>query len=178
MTHFRKTMKAYKLTIFAVLLPMACIAKDTDGDGLTDDTELKIGTSINSKDSDGDGGSDYDEVRLQCDPTNSKHRIIKLEPWDKPKTGFPSRKGTISYDGKIVERTDILTILSNPYERELEWRKQENERKNARKKEMDEYFKSQKAKTEERERYLLLSPKYEEIKKGSSAKFVGELRLR
>ena len=154
-------MKAYKLMIFAVLLPMECIAKDTDGDGLADDTELKIGTSINSKDSDGDGGSDYDEVRLKCDPTNSKHRIIKLEPWDKPKIGSPSRKGTISYDGEIVERTDFLSMNSNLYVHELVWGKQEKERK----KKTRELLESSKAETAERERYLALSPKYEEIKK-------------
>ena len=36
--------------------------KDSDGDGLTDDRELKLGTDPNIRDTDGDGVSDGDEV--------------------------------------------------------------------------------------------------------------------
>jgi len=45
---------------------------DTDGDGLTDEEELTLGTSINNTDSDQDGLFDYEEVRIyQTDPLNS-----------------------------------------------------------------------------------------------------------
>lgn len=44
---------------------------DTDGDGLTDEEEIKLGTSINSTDSDQDGLFDYEEVKIyQTDPLN------------------------------------------------------------------------------------------------------------
>ena len=43
---------------------------DTDGDGLTDDIEITLGTDPNLVDTDGDGISDYDEVNVDLDPTN------------------------------------------------------------------------------------------------------------
>lgn len=44
---------------------------DTDGDGLTDEEELRIGTDPNNPDTDGDGLSDGDEVkRYGTDPRN------------------------------------------------------------------------------------------------------------
>jgi len=43
--------------------------KDTDGDGLYDEAELLLGTSINSSDTDNDGLSDKDEVKIyKTDP--------------------------------------------------------------------------------------------------------------
>ena len=44
---------------------------DSDGDGLTDAEEVKLGTDPYKKDTDGDGLSDYDEVKLWLtDPLN------------------------------------------------------------------------------------------------------------
>jgi hypothetical protein len=44
---------------------------DTDGDGLTDEEEITLGTSINNTDSDQDGLFDYEEVKIyQTDPLN------------------------------------------------------------------------------------------------------------
>jgi hypothetical protein len=43
--------------------------KDTDGDGLSDEEEMTLGTSINNTDSDQDGLFDYEEVKIyQTDP--------------------------------------------------------------------------------------------------------------
>lgn len=43
--------------------------KDTDGDGLSDEEEITLGTSINNTDSDQDGLFDYEEVKIyQTDP--------------------------------------------------------------------------------------------------------------
>ena len=44
---------------------------DTDGDGLTDEEELNLGTDPNNSDTDGDGLSDADEVDAGTDPSNS-----------------------------------------------------------------------------------------------------------
>lgn len=41
---------------------------DQDGDGLSDETELRLGTDPNNPDTDGDGASDLDEVNLGTDP--------------------------------------------------------------------------------------------------------------
>ncbi len=43
-------------------------AVDSDGDGLTDDEERRLGTNPFNTDTDGDGISDFDEVRLGLDP--------------------------------------------------------------------------------------------------------------
>lgn len=44
---------------------------DTDGDGLTDDMELKFGTDINNPDSDGDGFKDLRELDWAYNPLAS-----------------------------------------------------------------------------------------------------------
>ncbi|MBS4033286.1 MAG: hypothetical protein KGZ85_02370 [Ignavibacterium sp.] len=44
---------------------------DTDGDGLTDEEELTLGTSINNTDTDSDGLFDFEEVKIYgTDPLN------------------------------------------------------------------------------------------------------------
>ena len=51
----------------------AILAKglDTDGDGLSDIDEIKLGTSVTQADTDGDGLSDGDEIKLGTDPLNA-----------------------------------------------------------------------------------------------------------
>ncbi len=59
---------------------------DTDGDGLSDDIELLLGTKLNNTDSDDDGLSDYDEVNRDGDPSN--YTIgIDLDPNDEDTDG-------------------------------------------------------------------------------------------
>jgi hypothetical protein len=53
---------------------------DTDGDGLTDQEEIEIGTDPANPDTDGDGFSDGDEVTLGSDP---------LDPNDVPVPDVP-----------------------------------------------------------------------------------------
>ena len=49
------------------LSPVA-IAFDSDGDGLPDDVEKRLGTDFNKKDTDGDGYSDFQELQAGSDP--------------------------------------------------------------------------------------------------------------
>ena len=44
---------------------------DQDGDGLSDQIELSMGTNINKADSDGDGLTDFEESQLGTDPLKS-----------------------------------------------------------------------------------------------------------
>lgn len=161
------SMKTFICMIFIALLPTVSTAKDSDGDVLPDDLELQIGTSISMRDSDGDGGSDFDELRLECDPTDAKQKIISLGEWKKSHKSLNTeyRTSTLSYDGKIVEKTINSQIFGSiehtQYFFSLRSKNNAKKNKEAAKKhagELKVYF-------AEREKYLELSPNYEEIKR-------------
>ena len=60
-------------------------ATDSDGDGLSDDTEIVLGTDANNADTDGDGGFDGDEFAAGTDPlsassyTSSSETEVELD---------------------------------------------------------------------------------------------------
>ncbi len=74
------------------------LPKDSDGDGLTDDEEAKLGTDPFNKDTDGDGLSDGDEVKT-----------YKTNPLN-PDTDFDGLK-----DGE-----EVLTYKTNPLDRDTD----------------------------------------------------------
>ncbi|SDB22126.1 protein of unknown function [Streptococcus henryi] len=57
--------------------------KDSDGDGLTDDEEIALGTNPYSPDSDGDGISDSIERASGTDPTNPSDNVMAREEMEK-----------------------------------------------------------------------------------------------
>lgn len=64
---------------------LAARPADTDGDGLSDEEETRLGTKIDNSDTDGDGYSDYEEVKtLNQDPLSAddlyKNRPEPPEP--------------------------------------------------------------------------------------------------
>ena len=71
---------------------------DSDGDGLTDELEKKIGTDPTKMDTDGDGLSDYSEVNYDGDPTGY-NPALDMNPLaiDTDKDGFVD-----GYDGKVL----------------------------------------------------------------------------
>ncbi len=77
---------------------VAGLPKDSDGDGLTDDEEAKLGTDPFNKDTDGDGLTDGDEVK-----------VYKTNPLN-PDTDFDGLK-----DGE-----EVLTYKTNPLERDTD----------------------------------------------------------
>jgi len=56
--------------------------RDTDGDGLVDSVEEKIGTNINAKDSDGDSLSDADEFLIYATNGTNAHTSTEWEMRD------------------------------------------------------------------------------------------------
>jgi len=77
---------------------LAGLPKDSDGDGLTDDQEAKLGTDPFKKDTDGDGLTDGDEVN-----------VYKTNPLN-PDTDFDGLK-----DGE-----EVLTYKTNPLDRDTD----------------------------------------------------------
>ena len=61
----------FSLLLFSAQMVQAATPIDTDGDGLTDDMELKFGTDINNPDSDGDGFKDLRELDWAYNPLAS-----------------------------------------------------------------------------------------------------------
>lgn len=143
-------------------------AKDTDGDGLSDEAEGKIGTSANSKDTDNDGSSDYDEVMFESSPTNPNQKIVKISDWKKvdEKSISLIREAVVSHDGKLVnKKVTSGTLNSSPELSEYflglaNAKKQELANKSSYKPEnsISNWY-------NEREKYLKMSSKFEEIKK-------------
>jgi len=74
------------------------LPKDSDGDGLTDDEEAKLGTDPFNKDTDGDGLTDGDEVK-----------VYKTNPLN-PDTDFDGLK-----DGQ-----EVFTHKTNPLDRDTD----------------------------------------------------------
>ena len=64
--------------LFFICFPSLLLASDLDRDGLDDETERKIGTSLTSQDSDGDGSKDGDEVNYLTNPSDPNQKIIKI----------------------------------------------------------------------------------------------------
>ena len=77
---------------------VAGLPKDSDGDGLTDDEEAKLGTDPFNKDTDGDGLTDGDEVK-----------VYKTNPLN-PDTDFDGLK-----DGQ-----EVFTYKTNPLDRDTD----------------------------------------------------------
>lgn len=77
-------MKVKIFIIVVILLPLLFLVRpalaaapiDTDGDGLTDEMELKFGTDPNNPDSDGDGFKDLRELDWAYNPLSSS--TVKL----------------------------------------------------------------------------------------------------
>ena len=76
---------------------------DTDGDGLTDEEELKLGTDPNNRDTDGDGISDYWEVQHGTNP---------LDPDDPIKGGLDPTK---DQDNDGLTNGEELKLGTDPF---------------------------------------------------------------
>ena len=97
-----------------VLSPVIIII-DSDGDGLPDDLEKRIGTDPYNKDTDGDGVDDGEELRRGTNPLipNSKESNIELSQIDKAIVNKETIEQPKFRDVNINEELSIETIENN-----------------------------------------------------------------
>jgi large repetitive protein len=95
----------------------ACLATDSDGDGLTNGEEDTLGTDRNNPDSDGDGVTDGDEVGNDAsDPTDTDGDGIAdaIEAGDTDGDGTPDAEDTDSDNDGIPDATEVGSDPSHP----------------------------------------------------------------
>lgn len=88
---------------------------DTDGDGLTDDYEMQIGTDPNNPDTDGDGLTDGDEVlKYKTDPLNPDSDFDGLKDGAEV---FKYKTNPLDPDtdkGGVTDGHEVLVDATNP----------------------------------------------------------------
>lgn len=90
-------------------------AKDSDGDGLTDEEEAKLGTDPFKKDTDGDGLTDYEEVRIyKTDPLNPDTDFDGLSDGDEVKKYKTDPLKRDTDNGGVSDGHEVLVDGTNP----------------------------------------------------------------
>ena len=89
---------------------------DSDGDGVSDDTEKRLGTKPNNKDTDGDGYKDGEEIKNGYNPLSDGKKDMELFPIEKaliqgkaiehPRTGGEASAALTVTDAKAVYTED------------------------------------------------------------------------
>ncbi len=96
-------------SLFVNAVPAESTPTDSDGDGLSDEEESSLGTSVQAVDTDGDGLYDYEEVHAyESDPRNPDSDDDGFEDGDEVLQGFNPNG-----DGNLRDLTNALTNQSN-----------------------------------------------------------------
>lgn len=85
------------------------LREDPDGDGLSNEREIFLGTNPNSQDTDKDGIPDGEEIRLKTDPKNPDTDRDGFLDGDEVRNGFDPLKSSIGEGGDKI-------IFENPRE--------------------------------------------------------------
>lgn len=91
-------------------------SQDADGDGLTDEEELRIGTSTTLRDTDGDGYIDYEEVRvMRTDPLFFNAPVTAPAPAPEPENLSPvTPSSALDSDSDGLTDQDEVRYQTNP----------------------------------------------------------------
>jgi hypothetical protein len=93
--------------------PKASGPVDTDGDGISDVEEVKLGTNLNKADSDGDGISDGDEIKLGTHPNKVDTDEDGLSDRAELTLGTDPVKSDTDSDG-LSDGTEVTLVGSDP----------------------------------------------------------------
>ncbi len=95
--------------------PAPDLPKDSDGDGLTDDEELKLGTDPFKKDTDGDGLTDGDEVKVhKTNPLNPDTDFDGLKDGEEVLTYKTSPLDRDTDKGGVADGHEVIEDKTNP----------------------------------------------------------------
>jgi len=91
------------------------LPKDSDGDGLTDDEEAKLGTDPFKADTDGDGLTDFEEVRTyKTDPLNPDTDFDGLSDGDEVKKYKTNPLDRDTDKGGVADGHEVIEDKTNP----------------------------------------------------------------
>ncbi len=94
---------------------LAGLPKDTDGDGLTDEEEAKLGTDPFNKDTDGDGLTDYEEVKTyKTDPLNPDTDFDGLSDGNEVKIHKTDPLNRDTDGGGVADGHEVIEDKTNP----------------------------------------------------------------
>lgn len=102
-------------TVSSGAAALAGLPKDSDGDGLTDEEEVKLGTDPFNKDSDSDGLTDGDEVKIyKTDPLNSDTDFDGLKDGEEVLTYKTDPLKRDTDGGGVSDGHEVLVDKTNP----------------------------------------------------------------
>ena len=94
---------------------LAGLPKDSDGDGLTDEEEIRLGTDPFNKDTDGDGVTDGDEVKIyKTDPLNPDTDFDGLKDGEEIFTYKTDPLKRDTDGGGVSDGHEVLVDKTNP----------------------------------------------------------------
>ena len=100
--------------------PASPTERDSDGDGLTDLEERRIGTSTSLRDTDGDGQTDYDEVRIfGTDPLFVSATLTPTAPPVDTSASLVTTTNAVAENGDrdgdgLRDQDEVLNYKTNP----------------------------------------------------------------
>ena len=111
---------SHKIAVATVSITVEDTRPDSDGDGLSDERELEIGTDPQHADSDSDGITDGDELELGTDPNESDTDGDGTSDGDELAAGTDPNDASSRPDTGVADETNgglplwLLYLITTP----------------------------------------------------------------